>query len=294
MTSTTWENRPELPDGAPPPDRGPAWPTWMGFAAVPVALVLAMLGGLVVFLVAAAFGGDLDDPGPAENLGATFVQDIVFVGTALGLAGLVGRPRPSDFGLRLPRFWPAVGWSVLAYVVVAIVAALAALALGVEESDQDNVLEDLGIATGSAWIYVAAVVVCVLAPLCEELLFRGFVFPALRPRLGLIAAAVISGVIFGGIHITNYVGEPTRLAIASVITLVTLGTLFALLFWKTGSLLPCIALHAINNSIAFGTMQDWTWEIAILMPAALAACGLAVLLAVRFWRVPTLARPSSV
>jgi uncharacterized protein len=183
---------------------------------------------------------------------------------------------------------------VLTYVAVAVVAILAALALGVEESDQDNVLEDLGIATGSAWIYVAAFVVCVLAPLCEELLFRGFVFPALKPRLGLIAAALISGAIFGGIHITNYVGEPVRLAVASVITLVTLGTLFALLFWKTGSLLPCIALHAINNSVAFGAMQDWTWEIAILMPAALAACALAVFLAVRFWRVPTLARPSSV
>jgi membrane protease YdiL (CAAX protease family) len=259
----------------------------MGFAAVPVALLVAMIGGLAVFLVAAVFGGDIEDPGPAENLGATFVQDIVFAATAIGLAAMVSRPRPQDFGLRLPRLWPAVGWSVLTYVAIAIVGAIASAAFGVSERDQDNILEDLGISDEtSAWVYVAAFVVCVMAPLAEELLFRGFIFPALLPRLGVIAAALVSGAIFGGIHITNYVGEPTRLAAASIITLITLGTLFALLFWKTGSLLPCIALHAINNSVAYGVMQDWTWEIAILMPAALATCALAVFLAMRFWRTP--------
>ena len=88
MTSTTWETWPELPDGAPPPDRGPGWPTWMGFIAVPAALIVAMIGGLAVYLVGAAFGSDIDDPGPGVNLGATFLQDIVFVATALALAGL--------------------------------------------------------------------------------------------------------------------------------------------------------------------------------------------------------------
>jgi hypothetical protein len=75
-----------------------------------------------------------------------------------------------------------------------------------------------------------------------------------------------------------------------VVTLVTLGTLFALLYWKTGSLLPCIALHAINNSIAYGVMQDWTWQIPVLMAASLTICGIAVFGAMRFWRVPALAR----
>jgi membrane protease YdiL (CAAX protease family) len=266
----------------------------MGLLAIPTALVLATIGGLVVFGISAAFGDSIDDPGPGASLGATFVQDIVFVATALGLAGIVARPRPADFGLRVPRFWPAVGWSLLTYLVVAIVGAVASVALGVKERDQDNILEDLGIEPGTAWVFVAAFVVCVMAPLCEELLFRGFVFPALKPRLGLIGAALLSGAIFGGIHITNYLGEPTRLAIASVITLITLGTLFALLFWKTRSLLPCIALHAINNSVAFGAMQDWDWQIAVLLPASLAACGLAVFLAMRFWRIPALGRPSSV
>jgi membrane protease YdiL (CAAX protease family) len=258
----------------------------MGFIAVPTALVVAMLGGLVVFLAAALGGGDLQKPGPAANLGATFVQDMVFVGVALGLAAMVGRPRAEDFGLRLPRLWPAVGWSLLTYVAIAIVGVLASAAFGVTERDQQNILVDLGIGKGSAWLYVAAFVVCVMAPLCEEFLFRGFVFPALLPRLGLAAAALISGAIFGVIHVTNYLGEPWRLAGASIVTLVTLGTLFALLFYKTRSLIPCIALHAINNSVAFGVMQHWSWQIPVLMVCSLTLCAVVVWLAIRFWRVP--------
>jgi uncharacterized protein len=283
VTSTIWESRPELPDGAPPPEpAGPRWPIWAGLIAVPTALVVAMVGGLVVVLVAAAAGGEVDDPGAGANLAATFVQDLGFFGVAIGLAVIAGRALPGDFGLRLPRFWPAVGWSALAYLAVGITGALAALAFGVGDQRQENVLEALGIAQGSGLVVVAAFVVCVLAPLAEEFLFRGFVFTALR-GWGVAVAAVISGLIFGGIHVTNYLGEDWRLAAASLVTLSVFGVILALLFWRTGSLLPCIALHAINNSIAFGVMQRWSWEIPVLVVGSLAVCGLVVALAVRVW-----------
>ena len=286
MTSTTWDSRPELPDGAPPPEPAeparPRWPIWAGLVAVPAALVVAMVGGLVVVLIAAAAGGEVDEPGPAANLGATFVQDVGFVGVALGLAVMAGRALPGDFGLRLPRFWPALGWSALAYFAVAITGALAALAFSVTDQKQENILEALGIAKGSGLVVVAAFVVCVLAPLAEEFLFRGFVFTALR-GWGVAVAAIVSGMIFGGIHITNYLGQDWRLAAASLLTLSVFGVILALLFWRTGSLLPCIALHAVNNSIAFGVMQKWSWEIPLLIAGSLAVCGLAVAVAVRLW-----------
>jgi hypothetical protein len=261
---------------------------WAGLVAVPTALVVAMVGGLVVLLIGAAAGDDIADPGPASNLGATFVQDLGFIGVAFGLAYVAGRARPIDFGLRLPDFWPAVGWSLLAYVGVAIVGAAASAVFGVGEQEQDNVLESLGIDEGTAYVLLAAFVVTVLAPLAEEFLFRGFVFNALR-GWGVVAAAVVSGVIFGGIHITNYFGEPFALAAASLVTLSSFGIILALLFWKTGSLLPCIVLHAINNSVAFGVMQDWTWEIPLLMLGSLSVIGLVLALVLQFWRPRSLA-----
>lgn len=293
MTSTAWETRPELPDGAPPPEEHrPPWPIWAGLIAVPTALVVAMVGGLIVLLIGAAFGDDIADPGPGSNLGATFVQDLGFIGVAFGLAYVAGRADRVDFGLRLPsKVWPAVGWSVLAYFSVAIIGAIASVVFGVGEQEQDNVLESLGIDTGTALVYVAAFVVCVLAPLAEEFLFRGFVFTALR-SWGVPVAACISGLIFGGIHITNYLGEPVALAAASLVTLSSFGIILALLFWKTGSLIPCIVLHAINNSVAFGVMQEWTWQIPVLMAASLGICGLVIALAIRLWR-PRLLVPAA-
>jgi membrane protease YdiL (CAAX protease family) len=286
VTSTTWDSRPELPEGAPPPDDRPPWKWWMGPVAVLLAIIIANVLGLLVFGIAVAFGDDLDDPGPATLIAATIVQDLVFVATAIGFAATVRIPAAADFGLRGTRFWPAVGWSALTLVAIYIVLAATSALFGVQDTDQENIIDDLGVKQGTFGVYALAFVVCVMAPLAEEVLFRGFVFRSMAPRLGVVWAALVSGVIFGGIHVTNYSdGDSSlELAAASVISLMFLGTAFAFLYWKTGSLLPCIALHSINNSIAFGTMQDWSWEILVLLPAALLTCAVAVWAAMRWWR----------
>ena len=49
-----------------------------------------------------------------------------------------------------------------------------------------------------------------------------------------------------------------------------LGFALCLLYRATGSLYPCIAAHALNNSLAFGSLENWTWwQIPILMIASL-------------------------
>jgi membrane protease YdiL (CAAX protease family) len=67
---------------------------------------------------------------------------------------------------------------------------------------------------------------------------------------------------------------------AFLVPLAALGMGLCLLYVRTGSLYPCIAAHALNNSIAFGASLDWTWEIAPLTAGALAAITV-VLAAVR-------------
>jgi membrane protease YdiL (CAAX protease family) len=54
--------------------------------------------------------------------------------------------------------------------------------------------------------------------------------------------------------------------------------ILCLLYARTKSLYPSITLHAINNSIAFGTSQDWGWEIAPLLAASLTCIALAAYL----------------
>jgi uncharacterized protein len=107
-----------------------------------------------------------------------------------------------------------------------------------------------------------------MAPVGEEFLFRGYMFTALR-HWGLWPAALISGGLFGLIHIGS---SP----VAYTVPLAIFGVGLALLYAWTGSLMPCIVLHAINNSIAFSVDQDWSWQI----PVVIVVCtGVSVLFA---------------
>jgi uncharacterized protein len=64
-----------------------------------------------------------------------------------------------------------------------------------------------------------------------------------------------------------------------------LGFVLCLVRWRTGSLYPCIGLHALNNSIAFGVLQDWDWQI---LPTAAGAFGLIALVLAPFRDEPRL------
>jgi len=57
--------------------------------------------------------------------------------------------------------------------------------------------------------------------------------------------------------------------------LVVLGVLLCLLYWRTGSLLPCIALHALNNGISFVVTTDVPVGGATLRPGPTPVAGVA-------------------
>src|SRR5690606_25189973 len=130
--------------------------------------------------------------------------------------------------------------------------------------DEDDVLDQLGTRESTVALVAAMVLVCVAAPVVEEFFFRGFFFGALRNWKGVWPAAILTGAVFGGIHLG---GSP----VGALVPLAVLGFGLCLLYEQTGSLYPCIAVHAINNAIAFGSLNDWTWEIPLLVVGSLAA-----------------------
>jgi membrane protease YdiL (CAAX protease family) len=85
---------------------------------------------------------------------------------------------------------------------------------------------------------------------------------------------VISGLVFGGVH----AGSAPAL---DLLPLAALGFGLCLLYQYTGSLYPCIAVHSLNNSIAFGSLEDWDWQIPVLMVAALALIWLIARMLIR-------------
>jgi uncharacterized protein len=93
----------------------------------------------------------------------------------------------------------------------------------------------------------AVVLIAGLAPVAEELFFRGFIFAGLRSRWALWPAALVSGLIFGLVH------APT--GITTVVPLAALGVALSWLYDRTGSLWPCVMAHAINNGLALAVVS---------------------------------------
>jgi uncharacterized protein len=247
---------PELPDGVvPPAARQPRWPWWLP--------LLALLGTFAVatfaLIIGIAVTGETK-PGPGVNIAATFVQDISLVVCAILFAYLTKKPSPWQFGLRKTKFWPAVGWLAVAWLGFFVFSAVwSAFMHAVGVKLNDDLPQQLGADKSTVALVFVAILVCVVAPMAEEFFFRGFFFTAIRSSLGLWPAAIITGLVFGLIHFKLEFLAP----------LAVLGFALCLLYAKTGSLLPCIALHCLNNSLAFGVTQGWTWQIPLVMVGSL-------------------------
>jgi uncharacterized protein len=256
--------RPEPPPS--PRDTLPRWPLWAPFAAM--LGVFVFLG--VLFSIAAPLGVETGtDAPPAFNIGATYVQDLALIASALLLAKLLDPPAlPGKFGLRLTPFLPAAGWTLVSWFGFFAFTVTWSIALDVDE--QDDLPEELGVDESTLALIGAAVLVCVLAPIAEELFFRGFCFTALRRTLGMLPAAVLTGIIFGAIHLGGT-------EIEFIVPLMVFGFFLCLLYVWTDSLLPCIALHALNNALALGVSQDWGAATALAMVAAAVLSLLVVL-----------------
>ena len=198
-------------------------------------------------LLVAPFDPDLKGDGALLAAQAMFDGLLLFV--AVGVASdwrfsaLAGPLRL--LGLR--PFRPSAIWLLLGTLVVYYIAAglFASLVL---KPDQEDIGGELGIGNPSIVIAVAAVLMIVLlAPVAEELFFRGFVFAGLRTRWSLWPAAITSGLIFGLVH------APT--GITTVVPLATLGLALCWLYDRTGSLWPCVIAHMINNGLALAVVS---------------------------------------
>jgi membrane protease YdiL (CAAX protease family) len=259
-------------DGEPPAGGPSTWRPWTAPAALVAALVVAAVGGLVVDIVALVFGAHVTSSHLPDGLeiADTAVQDCAFVAVAVFFAGLGGqRVSAAQLGLRPTRAWRALGLALLTVLGFLVFSATWGVAFHVEK---EKLLEQLG--TRGVLVVLSAALTCVLAPVCEEILFRGYFFAALRNWRGVWPAAGITGLAFGAVH----AGSAPAI---DLVPLAVLGFALCLLYQRTGSLYPCIAAHSLNNSLAFGALEDWTWQIPVLMVSALAIIFLVALVLMR-------------
>jgi hypothetical protein len=211
-------------------------------------LIIVLAAISLIALLAAPLVGVLESP---ERRGATLVvgtqllllaaQTIVLIGAVYLVAVRWRGLRWTDLGLRpAPRRWYRRA--------IWITALMLALAGGINLLTQLFMAEapvnpqfSLVAPVGFSWFALLGMlfVVGLFIPFAEELLFRGVLYGWLRQRLGVPAAAVLSALLFSGVHRIVWL----------IPALAVIGVILALVYEKSGSLWPAIAVHALFNSV---------------------------------------------
>jgi membrane protease YdiL (CAAX protease family) len=184
----------------------------------------------------------IDNPGNGDlSVGANVaVQLATALGFLLVPIAIASRWGATSVGQALRRlgvrsFKPsALKWMLAAIGVYLVFSAVYVALFG--SPHQEDIAESFGT------LPLQILLIVVAAPVSEEICFRGMLFGGLRERLPRLAAALICGLIFGGLHALT--------GISAVPPLIAFGFILALLYEKTGSIVPGILLHMLNNSIA--------------------------------------------
>ncbi|HEU4736131.1 MAG TPA: type II CAAX endopeptidase family protein, partial [Solirubrobacterales bacterium] len=188
---------------------------WGPLAAV-LGVLLALGTGIVLSVPVAILdqppsGGDLSDP----------ANTLVQLATALGFllvpfaiaAGRGATVRQAAAQLGLRAFRPsAIKWMFAAIGAYLLFAIAYTAIFGVPE--QKDIAEDFGT------VPMQILLIVIAAPISEEVCFRGMLFGGLRERWPRIAAALLSGMLFGGLHaLTGLSAVPPLIAFGFILAL---------------------------------------------------------------------------
>ncbi len=200
---------------------------------------------------------------------------LLLVGIALTIVSTVGRhPDPSEDGGAAT--WVSIGGAAVAGVAAAVFLMLlsglqrdpnsnAAVAIAkasyvvgvlfavlvisivlerVLPNKESTVFETLIKSSQQARIWIALLAVFT-APIVEEVVYRGVVYSALRPRVGLNWAIALVTLLFSAVHFPQYWGAWGGLAGLTLLSLALTAVRAS-----TRSIFPCIVIHTLNNLVA--------------------------------------------
>jgi membrane protease YdiL (CAAX protease family) len=179
---------------------------------------------------------------PAYGIAAALIRQAALVVPAIWWLRLKRRPVAASLGLVstpvahvLLGFAAGLGLFVLSYAVRSVTGSAIEAVLGHGPQGRDYLAEFPG-----GWRFAFATVAVLVAPLCEEIFFRGVVFGGVRSRRSLVVATVSSAALFAFVH-----DDLARLP-----DLFVAGVIYAVLYERSRSLAVPIAAHLASNVLA--------------------------------------------
>ena len=235
-----------------PERRFPAWSGWdvtaIAFFGVVCLFVLIVLSVFVIGL-----GSNLKNlsaeglaHNPAAIRASLLGQAAGYLAALLAMYILVRSRAKEPFGHGIQWSWP--GTSAGMFFVSGILLALAIDGLShFLPIPKSLPIEDLFNNRTNAYLMAAFGVT--LAPLLEELFFRGLLYPVLRRRLGLVVAVLLTALGFAGIHIFQL-----GYAWAPILSIFVVGVVFTLVRERWSSVGSSFLMHCGYNFTLFALL----------------------------------------
>jgi membrane protease YdiL (CAAX protease family) len=237
---------------------------------------------IIIVLFALLIVGHYAD-GWSVVLSLVVTQGIFLVPTVLLLLR-GGYSFRQSLALKMPRpaVWPATllivggGW-----LVGLVLASLSDLIVPFPE-DFLKRFDELFRGLNELPVVVGLGLMAIVPGVCEELVCRGFVLHSFLPRINRIAAAALTALIFGMLHLDPFRLVPTMF----------LGFLFGLIVVWSGSIFPAMLAHACNNAFSYLMQRNQESLAAIswlnpdsvgLLPWWLIAAGVLMMAAGLWW-----------
>ncbi len=252
-----YETRRGIPDRRPPwprpTQRSLQWSARYALAAYAATFVTVIVLGLLL--------DNVVDVHVTVGVGVLIV-DAVLLAALLPLARRRGLAL-ADLGLRPTLAMRSMWWVFQALVVYLVFGLLWAVTFIGHSARREA--GDLSQAAhlGTVQIVIAVLAVAVSAPVVEEIFFRGLLYRSLRNRLPVVPAALAGGLLFGLVHITGY--PLITLPVKAVF-----GVIACLLYERTGSIVPGIALHSFVDASAIDLALTGNDAIVLIVAGALA------------------------
>jgi membrane protease YdiL (CAAX protease family) len=227
----------------------PAWSAWDVLAVLVFTMVAVFVFSLAALSIARAVPGYRHIPvaelatNPRVVIGA---QAAAYPLVILFIFVLARSRTHERFGKAIHWNWPGIvapGFFVLGIILAVVIDGLSRFLPIPKSLPMDKYFHD------AASAYLMAAFGMTLAPLLEELFFRGLLYPLLRRAFGLTIAVVLTAAAFAGIH-----GTQLGYAWAPILSIFLVGVVLTVARARSGSVAASFLMHCGYNFALFALL----------------------------------------
>jgi len=230
------------------------WKIWDAFKIV----ILAVVFSYVFFIIVGFFTNILESISGKEfsfyknhnfrMIFDTIVLDFFILAAVLSIAHREYLRKFTSFGFSKKNLRKNIFYGIFGYIgiipVILIIGIIVYAVLNIFKiTPPPQPIVGLMLAEkNTALIVVSAIIAAIFGPIIEEIFFRGIMYNAVKRKIGIFWSILITSVLFSFLHT-----HALEYFLVGFIPITILGVALAYLYEKTGSLIPSITLHVLNN-----------------------------------------------